>query len=570
MSHGDEPWRVRVCDADGVVLGAGMVLGSGYVLTCAHVVMEAGPHAPVVDGPAPATKLVIDFAGRPDVQSVGAWVADGGWVPPSDDGRGDVALLELEGPQPGGLATPLRRLPITWDRSVHGCGFPEQFEDGLWVGARLAGSCGPGGEWVQMNPRSPDERVRAGFSGAAVVDDETGFVIGMVVSKYTNAAASLSWMIPVETIIRHLPRITGWVSGAPAADQGFRIRPDPDIPDLNLARQLATWFERRRGTGNIMIVTGTSGSAGPIVLRRAIVLADRELRPATTDEILAQAPDGTVPPLGSVDLAVDASGKTVGEVFRRIVDRTGLPVDESTEPTVPLRDDVPRMTVVVDGVDDAEQPAALLTEVLKPLAEQGTRLLLGFRRESSDSLSIARSLTASAAPLAAEEIRERLERLAHRVTEIDEAEREARRWHEHVAGRITSVPDAPSRAASLRLRLSALRLAVADPDQHLLRTEFEAIEQAAEKALEKATAVRRRLDELFAQRQELRGRLEAFKAKEAGSRLAEDIELATLYRRAYEALQKAPCDLAVAAEAVERYLQALRRRLDGRSGDGTP
>ncbi|MCA1676858.1 MAG: serine protease, partial [Actinobacteria bacterium] len=229
-----------MCDADGVVLGAGMVLGSGYVLTCAHVVRGPGTQAPVVDGRVPDTRLVIDFADRPDVQSVGAWVADGGWVPPSDDGRGDVALLELERPQPAGLATPLRRLPITWDRSVHSFGFPEQFEDGLWVRARLAGSCGPGGEWVQMNPWPPEERVRAGFSGAAVVDDETGYIIGMVVSKYTDAKASLSWMIPVETIVRHLPRITGWVSGSPAADQGFRVRPDSDIPDLDLARQLAT------------------------------------------------------------------------------------------------------------------------------------------------------------------------------------------------------------------------------------------------------------------------------------------------------------------------------------------
>ncbi|MGH3927984.1 MAG: hypothetical protein ACRDTT_34830, partial [Pseudonocardiaceae bacterium] len=76
------------------------------------------------------------------------------------------------------------------------------------------------------------------------------------------------------------------------------------------------------------------------------------------------------------------------------------------------------------------------------------------------------------------------------------------------------------------------------------------------------------LDELLAKRQELRGRLEAFKAKAADFELAEDIELATVYRQAHEVLWRAPCDLSIAAESVERYLRAVRHKLDGRSGDG--
>lgn len=573
MPHGQEPWRVRVCDADGAVLGAGMALGTGYVLTCAHVLMGAdaySAYSPAAQGAEPDVKVVVDFVGLRGVPSASAWVADGGWVPPFDDGRGDVALLKLDRPQPGGPSTPLRRLPMTWNRAVHTCGFPRHLEDGMGVGATLAGSCGPGGEWVQMNTRSPGERVRAGFSGAAVVDDETGSVIGMVVSKYTDTEAGLSWMIPVETIVRHVPRVTAWVSGARAADQGFAAKLGPEIPDLDLARQLATWLERRPGTANVMIVTGSSDSSVLAMLHRAIVLADRELRPEPTDEILTQAPVGTVPPLGSVDLAVDAAGKTVGEVFRRIVGRTGVPVDESTEPTVPIHDGVVPMTVVIDGIDDAEQPEALLTKVLKPLSEQGTRLLLGFRRESSPSLNIAQSLTVNDAPLGDEEIQERLEQLARQVIDISAVEREARRRYEHVASRITPVPDAAPRAVSLRLSLSALRLAAADPDRHWLQSEFEAAERAAERALRQAAEVRRCLDELLAKRQELRGRLEAFKAKAASGGLAEDIGLATLYRQAHEVLWRAPCDLSIAAESVERYLQAVRHKLDRQSGDGAP
>ncbi|MGH3928039.1 MAG: S1 family peptidase, partial [Pseudonocardiaceae bacterium] len=309
-------------DADGAVLGAGMALGTGYVLTCAHVLMGSGAYSPAVQDAEPDVRVVVDFVGLPGVPSADAWVADGGWVPPLGDGRGDVALLELDRPQPGGSTAPLRplhRLP-TFGRAVHFFGFPVGLEDGMYVRATLAGSCGPGGEWVQMNPRSSGDRVRAGFSGAAVVDDESKTVTGMVVGTYTDLEASLSWMIPVETIERHVRRITQWVRGARAADQGFAAKLDPEDWDIDLARQIVTGLERRQGTANVMIVTGSSDSSVLATVRRAIVLADRELRPAATDKLLSQAAVGTVPQLGSVDLAVDASGKTVGEVFRRIVD----------------------------------------------------------------------------------------------------------------------------------------------------------------------------------------------------------------------------------------------------------
>lgn len=560
---------MRLRDADGAVLGAGMVLGPGYVLTCAHVLLGHSC-SPTTEGTVPNMKVTLDFVGLHGMPSTRTRVAAGGWIPPLQDGRGDVALLAIDQPQPSEVAAPLHRLPMTWGRAVHTCGYPRHLENGLWVGATLAGNCGPGGEWVQMNPGSPDDRIRAGFSGAAVVDDETGYVIGMVVSKFTNADAGLSWMIPVETIISHIPWVRTWVSGAKATDQGFAVKIDPEISNIGLARQIATWLKQHRETANIMTVMGTSDPSVQAVLRRAIVLSDRELRPAPTDKILTQAPAGTVPPLGSVDLAVDATGKTAKEVYRRIVDRTGVSVDELTEPIVPLHDDMPPMTVVVDGIDEAEQPEALLTKVLKPLSEQGARLLLGFRQESSPSLSIAESLTTDNTLLGDEEIEKRLEQLAQRVSQINVIEREARQHHKHVASRITPAPAAPFHAVSLRLCLSALRQAAADPDRHRFRWKLEAAERAAERAPGRTAEFRQCLDELLTKRQELRGRFEAFKAKAAGCGLAEDIELATLYRQTHEVLWRAPCDLSIAAEAVEHYLQAVRHKLDGRSEDGAP
>jgi hypothetical protein len=62
---------------------------------------------------------------------------------------------------------------------------------------------------------------------------------------------------------------------------------------------------------------------------------------------------------------------------------------------------------------------------------------------------------------------------------------------------------------------------------------------------------------LLNQRTELRGLLDAYRAKAAGLGAAESIELAALYQRARDLLRAAPCDLLAAGDAVRRYQQAV-------------
>jgi serine/threonine-protein kinase PknG len=380
-------WLVRVRDADGVVLGAGILLGERHVLTCAHL-LRSDTHYLGIEV-APHIDVVIDFVGSRPVASGTARVATGGWAPPDD---GDVVLLELEEPKVIGSTTPLRRLPLTLDRAVRICGFPSGLEDGLWIDATLSGHGGPGREWVQMNATWAGRQVQAGFSGAPVFDKVTHGVIGMVVGKYTDEAAAISWMLPVETIARRLPRVTEWVSGARATDPSLAGDLESQRLDDDLARKVVSWIERHRETDNIqIIITGSPDSSGSITLRRAISLADREQRPSSSDPRLTHSPEGTIPPPGGIDLAVDATGKTPAEVFQRIADRTGILVDQSTEPTSELLDNLPPMNIIVYGIDDSAQPEVLLAEVLEPLAKRGHWLLLAFRRQFSRSLRIARS-----------------------------------------------------------------------------------------------------------------------------------------------------------------------------------
>ncbi len=62
---------------------------------------------------------------------------------------------------------------------------------------------------------------------------------------------------------------------------------------------------------------------------------------------------------------------------------------------------------------------------------------------------------------------------------------------------------------------------------------------------------------LLAARNELRGRLDAFKAKALGRGLSENEELSTLATAAHELLHRPPCDLDAARRAVDAYQTAL-------------
>ena len=58
-------------------------------------------------------------------------------------------------------------------------------------------------------------------------------------------------------------------------------------------------------------------------------------------------------------------------------------------------------------------------------------------------------------------------------------------------------------------------------------------------------------------RAELRGLLDAYRAKAARLGGAENTDLADGYQLAHDLLWSAPCDLAAAAGAVRRYQQAV-------------
>ncbi|MEA5363456.1 serine protease [Amycolatopsis sp., V23-08] len=527
-------WRVRLHDELGRLCGAGTVLDEYHVLTSAHVVETAG---------GPRSALSVDFVGLAEALPGTATVVEGCWVPSDGGGRGDLALLRLERPESRVFRAPLHRMPLGDHQLVRAFGFPPG-SVGRWTHARLGGPehpGGPGGEWVRLLRTAEAESLGPGFGGTAVLDEATGHVVGMVVGKDTG-----TWMIPVETMLGHLPQLSIWTSGGPAVDASFS-RPVGEAVDVSFVQRVVDWFSKAE-PGTVWVVdTGEAGSPVAAALRFGIVLADRErslgvpgLPPAL----------GQMPPAGSVDLAVDATGRTADAVRHRIAER--------------LTTGVAGRTLVVDAIDDSAEPDRLVGEVLGPLAgrasELGIRLLLGFREETSPGVAAVRASTDRARP-APDDLAGRLDLLTQSVEELAEIEA----YQLRVATRFTGVAMLPARAHRLRGALKQLRSAEVDGDAEWVEKHIDGHEHAVAPAVEDGRRQRAVLDGLVARREELRARLAGDNelAREHG--IADDPDLEQVYVPAKRLLIDGPCELTAAATAVDTYAAAVRARIEDRT-----
>ncbi|CAL9311285.1 hypothetical protein [Streptomyces sp. SudanB182_2057] len=98
---------------------------------------------------------------------------------------------------------------------------------------------------------------------------------------------------------------------------------------------------------------------------------------------------------------------------------------------------------------------------------------------------------------------------------------------------------------------------------HRLSPLLESLEEKAEDELLRARASLTAVTAPLAVRAELRGRLDAYKAKVARHGLAEDPLLVERYDAARRMLWSAPCDLRVAEQAVLRYQRAAAELIGG-------
>jgi hypothetical protein len=151
---------------------------------------------------------------------------------------------------------------------------------------------------------------------------------------------------------------------------------------------------------------------------------------------------------------------------------------------------------------------------------------------------------------------EHLRQLVTRVDEVEAAQRtSAQTVREKIL--IESLPAFTQQAPALRARLGALD-ALRDQGQwSRLTSEAEILADALDAALAAATKVEQLLSGLLERREELRGRLQAYRVRAARRGAAESQPLEAYYQTARELLWTRPCDLAAATRALSAYQKAV-------------
>lgn len=160
-------------------------------------------------------------------------------------------------------------------------------------------------------------------------------------------------------------------------------------------RELVDWLTDDAPDGRVHVVTGGPGSGKSAVLARIVTLADPDARAGTP---LTDAPDGAVPPVGCVDVAILARGRSASDVLARIAAVVGADLaaaDEDRQLDVLVEHflAVPApLTVVVDALDEAAEPEAIahdLRKFARDAAPAGVRVLVATRPGSQGRLLTA-------------------------------------------------------------------------------------------------------------------------------------------------------------------------------------
>ncbi|MGA4847052.1 trypsin-like peptidase domain-containing protein [Streptomyces sp. G5(2025)] len=333
----------QVLGADGRPVGAGFLVGIDTAFTCAHVVQAAGQ--------ATGGRVEITFPGLPRRPRVWGQVLTEGWREPEEQ---DVAVLRLTGLPQGAGALPVGVAAGCRGHRVFSFGFPAQALDGGHFGygtaADLLGRQGEAGPLLQL---AGANSLTSGFSGAPVVDEMTGLVVGMVtavVSPDTHLKGlDIAYATPAEVLREVWPQL---------AER--QVCPYRGLEPFGTEH--AQWFHGREravekvlaafaGNRRLLMLLGPSGAgksslvnAGvlPALADGAVTGSDRWLTLVTRPgrDLLAQLEESGLPGAADGGLAGAAEARLAAEPER---DRLLLVIDQFeellTQPAPEARED---------------------------------------------------------------------------------------------------------------------------------------------------------------------------------------------------------------------------------------
>ncbi|MFF7237178.1 hypothetical protein [Streptomyces collinus] len=230
----------------------------------------------------------------------------------------------------------------------------------------------------------------------------------------------------------------------------------------------------------------------------------------------------------------------------------------------PAGDDLERITRTLTGLREAvvSDPLAFWVPAEGSSAPGGGRPdTTVYDREARALEDVRREI--DAVLTVRQDAETRLIRLRDLLSRADRTLAEARTARGEVLAKIaaTEVPVVSGPPTVLQEQLATAAEYRRQARWHRLSPLLESLEQKAEDELLRARESLTAVTAPLAVRAELRGRLDAYRAKVARHGLAEDPLLVERYDAARRMLWSAPCDLRVAEQAVLRYQQAAAEQL---------
>ncbi len=344
----------------------------------------------------------FSFAGG---EPIPARVARHGWLAGA---QGDLALLELDRDAPSSA----QPAPLLSPRSVagHACtayGYPVGHDGGVVSELVVTGQTP---DRLQLMTRvAHGHQIVKGFSGTGLLDTETGTVVGLVVTRDLDRNVLGGFAIPLQVVAAALPQLSPWLGWRVGTDrflyQHWRPRARGVYQDTTpgwyftgrdaLLQELAGWMERGAPEAAVRVLTGAAGTGKSAVLAWLCMLSDPQLRAeiaATRPAAVADA--AAVLAAGRVSAGLWARDLDANQTADALASALSLPVPAGAPVADVLSaleglDPAERacLVVVLDALDEAREPQAIVRSLLLPLARDlGVKVLTGTRSGRDDEL----------------------------------------------------------------------------------------------------------------------------------------------------------------------------------------
>ncbi len=178
----------------------------------------------------------------------------------------------------------------------------------------------------------------------------------------------------------------------------------------SLNREVAQ-FLNADSQGGVLLLTGCAGSGKSAVIARAVTLSDPRFRLVPLYKAAEEAsPEGTIPEEGAVHAAVLTRNRDAEQVVTAVLQALGIrpaPVSATEDPVSARTQQLLTfvrgagsrpVTIVLDALDEAQEHARIISDVLEPLvpfcqpgSRPAVRLLIGVRSSQPLSPSTAGS-----------------------------------------------------------------------------------------------------------------------------------------------------------------------------------